>query len=83
MAEYTEWCDSEISEKGYAIKTATRQIGDFNAAIEDSQATIAAKESEIAELGTQISGKEAELAEGTKNRNAESADFKAEEQELV
>merc|ERR1719326_1147872 len=58
MAEYTEWCDSEISEKGYAIKTATRQIGDFKASIEDGQATTVAKESEIAELGTQISAKE-------------------------
>merc|ERR1719456_1133137 len=71
MAEYTEWCDSEISEKGYAIKTAARQIGDFKASIEDGEATISAKESEITELGTAISGKEGELVEATSNRAAE------------
>ena len=33
MEEYSSWCDTEISDKGYAIKTATREIADHNAAI--------------------------------------------------
>ena len=58
MEEYSSWCDSEISDKGYAIKTATREIDDHKAAISDAEATISAKEAEIGELGTVISAKE-------------------------
>merc|ERR1719456_1422235 len=83
MNEYTEWCDSEVSDKGYAIKTAARQIGDFKSTIEDGEATVAAKESEITELGTAISTKEGELTEAGSNRAAEQDNFKAEEKELV
>merc|ERR1719265_721707 len=38
MAAYTEWCDNEISETGYEIRTATRKVDDLNAVIEDRTA---------------------------------------------
>merc|ERR1719197_2373685 len=60
--EYAAYCDKEIRDKGYAIQTATRQIGDFTATIEDCEATIEAKASEVAETGTAISQKEKEMA---------------------
>jgi hypothetical protein len=83
MEEFNSWCDSELSEKGYAIKTAAREIGDHKAAIESATATISAKEAEIGELGTAISTKEKELADaGADNAGAEKV-FKAAEGELV
>jgi len=83
MEEYSSWCDSEISEKGYAIKTATREIADHNAAISDAEATISAKEAEVGELGSTISAKEGELAKAGKVYAGEKLSFEAEEGELV
>merc|ERR1719506_3638832 len=54
MEEYTTFCDDELKEKGYAIETAKREIGDLMATIEDSKATIVAKTDEMAELGTLV-----------------------------
>merc|ERR1719262_2060688 len=83
MAEFNEWCDSEVSEKGYAIKTATREIADHKAAIEDAKSTISAKEAEIGETGTAISTKEAELVDAGKVYDGEEKAFKEAEAELV
>merc|ERR1719333_1500891 len=57
MEEYTTFCDDELKEKGYAIETAKREIGDLTATIEDSKATIAMKTDEITELGPIIAAK--------------------------
>ena len=43
MEEYTTFCDDELKEKGYAIQTAEREIGDLSATIEKSKATIIEK----------------------------------------
>jgi len=83
MEEYASWCDSQISDKGYAIKTATREIADHTAAITDAESTIAAKTAEVGELGSTISAKEGELAKAGSVYNGEKADFSAEETELV
>jgi len=83
MEEYSSWCDSEISEKGYSIKTATREIADHNAAMTDAEATISAKEAEIGELGSTISAKEGELADAGKVYASEKSASDAEEGELV
>merc|ERR1719482_766922 len=64
MAEYAEFCDSESSEKGYAIKTATNKITTLNAEIEDGNAKIASYNDDVAAAGTQMAGKEKQLDEG-------------------
>merc|ERR1719262_1279126 len=83
QAEFAEFCDKEISDKGYAIKTAVREIADHNAAIDDAVATISAKEAEIADLGTRISGKETEVADAASVYAGQKADFDASEKELT
>merc|ERR1719515_92661 len=57
MEEYTTFCDDELKEKGYAIETAKREIGDLMATIEDAKATQIEKSDEVAELGTLIAAK--------------------------
>merc|ERR550514_2040627 len=66
MEEYSSWCDTEISEKGYAIKTATREIADHDAAISDAEATISAKEGELADAGKVYAGEKASFEEAEK-----------------
>merc|ERR1719316_2596329 len=83
MEEYTTFCDDELKEKGYAIETAGREIGDLMATIEDSKATITEKTDEIATLGTLIAAKEKELADATAVRKGENGEFVAAEKELV
>merc|ERR1719213_1209520 len=51
MEEYTVFCDDELKEKGYAIETATREISELGATIEDSKATVLPKTDEISTLG--------------------------------
>merc|ERR1719375_2535088 len=47
-AEYSEFCDTEIEAKGYAIKTAARKVVQLDAVVADAKAQIAAANSEIA-----------------------------------
>merc|ERR1719235_1862069 len=63
MEEYMQFCDDQSTDKGNAIKTATRQIQDLQATIEESSAIIVEMTDEIATLGTSIATKEKELAE--------------------
>lgn len=83
MEEYVAFCDDELKEKGYAIQTAERELGDLAATIEKSTATGAAKADEIATLGSTIAAKEGELATATKARASEADVFTAAEKELV
>merc|ERR1719316_2053122 len=83
MEEYTTFCDDELKEKGYAIETAGREIGDLMATIEDSKATITEKSDEISELGTFIAAKDKELADATAARQGKNEEFVAAEKELV
>jgi len=83
MEEYSTFCDDELKEKGYAIETAKREIGELGATIEDSKATVLAKTDEISELGNIGAAKEAELADAQKVRAAKNAEFVAAEKELV
>jgi hypothetical protein len=83
MEEYTTFCDDELKEKGYAIETAKRSIGELGATIEDSKATVLAKTDEISELGNLIAAKEKELADAQGVRSAKNAEFVAAEKELV
>merc|ERR1719408_636603 len=83
MEEYTAFCDDELKDKGYAIETAGRSIGDLTATIESATAQIAALSDEIATLGTTIAAKSAELGEATTVRAAGNADFVAAEKGLL
>merc|ERR1719305_248571 len=79
MEEYTTFCDDELKEKGYAIETAGREIGDLMATIEDSKATITEKSDEIAELGNLVAAKEKELADAQGVRKGKNEEFVAAE----
>jgi len=83
MEEYTSFCDDELKDKGYAIETAARSIGDLDATVESSTAQIASLADEIATLGTTIAAKSGELATATGVRKAGNADFVAAEKELL
>merc|ERR1719337_599589 len=83
MEEYTTFCDDELKDKGYAIETAGREIADLTATIDSSTANIGELTDEIATLGTTIAAKSKELADATKAREGQHADFQAAEKELV
>jgi len=83
MEEYVTFCDDELKEKGYAIETAGREIGDLMATIEDSKATITEKTDEIGELGNLAAAKEKELADASAVRKGQNEEFVAAEKELV
>merc|ERR1719387_1307453 len=83
MAEYTDFCDKESSDKGYAIKTATSKIEDLTALIAKCESKIPVYEDEIATLGTEVAEKQKQLYEATELRKKEAADFQASEKELV
>merc|ERR1719387_1984497 len=83
MAEYTDFCDKESSDKGYAIKTATSKIEDLTALIAKCESKIPVYEDEIATLGTEVAEKQKQLYEATELRKKEAADFDAQEKELV
>merc|ERR1719281_2007820 len=83
MVEYEEFCDSESSEKGYAIKTADRKILDLTAVIQDGDAQIASLDDEVATLGSDMASKEKKLADANAVRASEHSEFKATEAALV
>lgn len=83
MEEYVTFCDDEAKEKGYAIETASREIGELTADIEDAKATILAKTDEISTLGSVLGAKDKELADAQGVRSAKNAEFVAAEKELV
>jgi len=83
MEEYTAFCDDELKDKGYAIETAARAIGDLSATKENAAALITELTDEIATLGTTIAEKSSELAKATEVRKGQNADFQAAEKELV
>jgi len=83
MEEYTAWCDEESNSKEDAITSSKRTIDDLSATIEDSKGTIATLTSTVEDLTSKISASESDLADASKIRNKENADFLAAEKELV
>merc|ERR1719197_1270695 len=83
MTEYTEFCDKESSEKGYAVETADRKIADLGGTITGCETKIPGLEDEVATLGTDVASKDKQLYEATEVRKKEKADFDASEKELV
>jgi chromosome segregation ATPase len=83
MEEYTEYCDDEITNKGFAIKTASSKIEEYQAIIEESTGKITEFTAAIEEGGATLAAKDAELKEATDVRESEHKDFEAAEKELV
>merc|ERR1719183_2269074 len=83
MEEYTNFCDDELKDKGYAIETAGRSIADLSATAEDATAQIAELSDEISTLGTTIAAKNKELYDATKVREEQHKDFVSAEKELL
>merc|ERR1719265_1333688 len=82
MAEFTDFCEKESSDKGYAIKTAGSKIEDLTATIEKCNIKIPAYEDEIATLGRDVAEKQKQLHEATELRAKERSDFEATEKEM-
>merc|ERR1719443_1319714 len=71
MAEYTAFCDSELEEKGFAIKTSTRSISKLDADVVNNEAVISAAEEDIAAVTEAIAEKEREMASASAERATE------------
>lgn len=83
MTEYSDYCDSEASSKGYAIKTAASKIKDLQAVVQECEYKIPGYQDEIVTQGNLAAGKEKELSDAKAIRVQESKDFKISESELV
>merc|ERR1719217_1506353 len=83
MEEYSTFCDDELSEKGYAIKDATRKIADLEATIQNVDAQVLGFKDEISTLGTEMAAQERKLVAATEGRKKEKADFDKVEKELM
>jgi len=83
MGEYSEYCDDEITEKGFAIKTASDDIERFEAVVEEADGDIQKFDAEISSDSATANAKANELAEAKALRKKENGDFVAAEKELV
>jgi hypothetical protein len=81
--EYTEWCTNGARDTGYEIKTAKSGIEDLTATIGKAVADIDASKTKIEELAASIGQDEADLKAASQIRAKESAEFQANEAELV
>jgi len=81
--EFAEWCDDSKMEAGFAIKTATKEIAEENAAIAKATSDGSAADEEIESLVGSIATGESELKDATTVRDKEHADFVAAEADLV
>merc|ERR1719240_2293703 len=58
MEAYSAYCDDTLKDKAYAIETATSEINNFKATIEDSKATLTEQSDEITTLGSVLAAKD-------------------------
>merc|ERR1719215_914913 len=80
--EFFDWCDDAAANKGFEIKTATKQKAKLEAVIDKSASTISEATTKIEELAGDIAKGEAELKEATGIREKENSEFVAAEGEL-
>jgi hypothetical protein len=83
MDEYMSFCKEELREKEYAIKTASREIGELEAQIADNEATMNGAADEVALLSNTIASQEKDLAEAKSKRETQKKDFLAGEKVLT
>jgi len=79
--EFSEWCEDRSKNVAFEIKTGKSEIEELKATISKETSTISALGTKIEELSGSIAGDEADLSAATKIRNAEAADFSAEEKD--
>merc|ERR1719456_1968415 len=83
MEEFSDFCDNTLKDTEYAIKTATGQIAELKATIEETSAVIDGAATEVEDLSSKAAQKGAEIAEAKKVRAAQHEDFQGNEQELL
>ena len=81
--EFFEWCDEASQNIQNEIKTGKTSQEKLEAKIGELTSDIDVCVSEVEKLSGAISTNEGELADATKIRNKEAADFAASEKELV
>merc|ERR1719478_1913793 len=77
------FCEEELREKDYAIKTATREILELKAKIADTQATMSSAEDEVGLQSNTIASQERELAEAKAKRAEQKEEFVAAEKTAI
>jgi len=80
---FVEWCTDAARTKGFEIKTATSAKDKLEADIAQETGAIEASSSRIDDLAGSIGGDDADLKSATTIRAKETADFTANEAELV
>eukprot|EP00403_Amphidinium_massartii_P042452 CAMPEP_0178440306 /NCGR_PEP_ID=MMETSP0689_2-20121128/36693_1 /TAXON_ID=160604 /ORGANISM="Amphidinium massartii, Strain CS-259" /LENGTH=698 /DNA_ID=CAMNT_0020063041 /DNA_START=76 /DNA_END=2169 /DNA_ORIENTATION=+ len=81
--EFVKWCDEASANAGFAIKTATAEKAELEAAVAKSQSDAEVSQASISELAAQISSVESDLGSATSIRAKEHEDFVSSEAELV
>ena len=83
VAKVIEWCEDRSKDLGFEIKSGRSEVADLKASIDEETALAGPLSTKIVELAGSISTDEADLRAATEIRSKESADFAAEEEELV
>lgn len=81
--EFSEWCEDRARNLGFDIKTGTAESESLKASIAEENANIGSLQAKVEELTASIATDESDLKAATWIRSKESADFMAEEKELV
>jgi chromosome segregation ATPase len=82
-SEFAEWCEDRSKELTFEIKTGKAEVAELKATIDQETSTSSSLSVEIEKLAGEISVDEADLKAATEIREKESADFAANEKELV
>jgi hypothetical protein len=83
FAKYSKWCEDENVERNHSIETGTNKAGDLNAEIEDLTAQIGSLGEQIASLNAALTQNEGDLKKANQIRDAEHAEFKQADKDLV
>jgi peptidoglycan hydrolase CwlO-like protein len=81
--EFAEMCEDRAGEIHNEIKTGKSEIKQLEAVIDKANSDITVLESQISDFAAAISESDSDLQKATAIRSKESADFKAEEKELM
>ena len=83
FAKYAKWCETDSTERRHSIETGTNKVADLNASIEELTAEIGSLSSEIDQLNSALTQNEGDLKKATEIRDAEHAEFKQADKDLV
>jgi len=83
FAEFSEWCEDESKQKQFEVKNGETAKEELTATIAKASSDMDAADTTIGELSAAIAANEKDLAKATRIREAENADFKKVETDLV